>query len=103
MSERVLGLLGLGLRAGQVMVGVEAVRAALQRDALRCVVLASDASPRAVERVVRLAAARQVPLVGGGQAAALGARLGRPPVMVAGVLDVKLAAGVIAAGQPVKQ
>jgi hypothetical protein len=38
-----------------------------------------------------------------GDAAALGARLGRPPVMVAGVRDPKLAAGLVAAGQPDKQ
>lgn len=103
MSERVLGLLGLGLRAGHVVIGVEAVRAGLQREALRCVVLADDASPRAVEKVARLARARGVTMLRGGNAAALGARLGRPPVMVAGVRDAKLAAGILAAGQPTRQ
>ena len=41
MSERVVRLLGLGLRGGggRVVVGVAGVRAKLQRDALRCVVL----------------------------------------------------------------
>ena len=103
MSDRVLGLLGLGLRAGRVVVGVDAVRAGLQRDAIRCVVMASDASPRARDKVSRLAQARGIPMVGAGKAAALGARLGRPPVMVAGVRDPKLVAGILAAGQPAKQ
>ncbi len=103
MSERVLGLLGLGLRGGLVVVGVEAVRAGLQRGQLACIVMAADASPRAVEKVSRLARAREVPCVLAGDAAALGARLGRPPVMVAGVRDPKLAAGLVAAGQPDKQ
>lgn len=103
MSERVLGLLGLGLRGGRVVVGVEAVRAGLQRGDLACVVLADDASPRAVEKVVRLARARGVACVAVAEAAALGARLGRPPVMAAGVRDPKLAAGLVAAGQPAKQ
>lgn len=103
MTARVLGLLGLGLRAGSVVIGVEAVRAGLQQGAVRCVVLARDASPRALEKVARLARGRGVPVVEAGEAAALGARLGRPPVMVAGVRDAKLAAGVLAAGQPAKQ
>ncbi len=103
MSERVLGLVGLGMRSGRVVVGVEAVRAGLQRGDLKCIVMAADASPRAVEKVTRLARARAVACVPVAEAGALGARLGRPPVMVVGVRDAKLAAGLVAAGQPVKQ
>lgn len=91
----VLGLLGLGLRAGRVAVGVEAVRAELQAGKVKCVVLASDASPRAEEKVGRLASARGVPVVIGPAADAIGAQLGRPPVMAAGVRDRKLADGIL--------
>src|SRR5439155_697479 len=74
VSERVVRLLGLGLRGGggRVVVGVAGVRAKLQRDALRCVVLARDASPRTLEKVERLARARGVPIVRGPGAFALG-------------------------------
>jgi ribosomal protein L7Ae-like RNA K-turn-binding protein len=61
----VTGLLGLGLRAGHVVIGVDAVRAALQGGRCRLVVLAADASPRAEDKVVRLATARGVPRVRG--------------------------------------
>jgi ribosomal protein L7Ae-like RNA K-turn-binding protein len=90
-----LGLLGLGLRARNVAVGVEAVRKELQGNRLGCVVVASDASPRAVEKVVRLAEARRVPLVRGPRAGDIGARLGRPPVMAVGVRDRALASGMV--------
>jgi ribosomal protein L7Ae-like RNA K-turn-binding protein len=96
MSD-LLGLLGLGLRGGLVVLGVDGVRKELQHGALRCVVLAADASPRAVEKVVRLAAGRNVPLVGGPDAAAIGGRLGRPPVMAVGVRDRGLADGILRA------
>ena len=43
------GLLGIGLKAGHVIVGVEAVRRALQANECRCIVVASDASQRALE------------------------------------------------------
>jgi len=93
----VLGLLGLGLRGRLVVLGVDAVRKELQNGALRCVVLAADASPRAVEKVVKLAAGRGVPLVPGPDATAIGERLGRPPVMVVGVRDRGLAEGILRA------
>jgi ribosomal protein L7Ae-like RNA K-turn-binding protein len=89
-----LRLLGLGLRGGNLVIGVDAVRGQLQAEALWCVVLAADASPRAVEKVVRLAAGKKVPLVAGPSAAAIGAQLGKPPVMAVGVRDRALADGI---------
>jgi len=93
MSEW-LGLLGLGLRAGNLVIGVDGVRSALQRGACHLVVVARDASPRASEKVVRLAQARDVALVTGPPAARMGEQLGRPPVMVVGVRDAALARGI---------
>jgi ribosomal protein L7Ae-like RNA K-turn-binding protein len=90
-----LGLLGLGLRAGHVIIGVEAVRRSLQAGDCRLLVVARDASQRALEKTVRLATARGVPQVAGPPAQELGNRLGKPPVMVIGVRDQALADGVI--------
>jgi ribosomal protein L7Ae-like RNA K-turn-binding protein len=90
-----LGLIGLGYRGGRVTVGVDGVRKELQAGKCWCVVVAEDASPRAIEKVVRLAAAKGVPLLPGPNAAALGAQLGRPPVMVVGVRDRALAGGMV--------
>ena len=89
-----LRLLGLGRRGGNLVIGVDAVRSQLQAGKLGCVVLAEDASPRAVEKVVRLAAGTKVPLVAGPSAAAIGAQLGKPPVMAVGVRDRALADGI---------
>lgn len=94
----VLGYLGLGIRAGNVIVGVDAVRRSLQARECRCIVVARDASQRAREKVVRLASALAVPQVEGPAAAELGAALGKPPVMVAGVRDAALADGIVRAG-----
>ena len=90
-----LGLVGLGVKGRRVVVGVEAVRKELQAGKCWCVVVAEDASPRAVEKVARLAAAKGVPLVNGPSAAAIGAQLGKPPVMAVGVRDRALADGIV--------
>ena len=94
----VLGYLGLGIRAGSVVVGVDAVRRSLQAREVRCIVVARDASQRAKEKVLRLATALGIPQVEGPGAAELGAKLGKPPVMVAGVRDAALADGIVRAG-----
>lgn len=90
-----MGLLGLGYRGRRVVVGVEAVRRELQAGKCWCVVVAEDASPRAIEKVVRLATAKGVALLPGPSAAAIGAQLGKPPVMAVGVRDRALAGGMV--------
>ena len=90
-----LGLIGLGYRGRRIVVGVDPVRKELQAGKCWCVVLAEDASPRAVEKVVRLATAKGIPLLPGPRAAAIGAQLGKPPVMAVGVRDRALASGMV--------
>ena len=89
------GLLGLGARSGGILAGVDRVREALQENRLHCVVVASDASGRVEDKVVRLARARGVPLVDGPEASELGATVGKPPVMVVGVQERSLASGIV--------
>ena len=95
--EQLLGLLGLGARSGRVGIGVEATRAMLQRGEARVVIIASNASERAVEKVVALARGKAVPVLIGPEAVIIGERLGRPPVMTVAVRDRDLAAGMLAA------
>ncbi|HKW41395.1 MAG TPA: ribosomal L7Ae/L30e/S12e/Gadd45 family protein [Gemmatimonadales bacterium] len=95
MTERLLRLLGLGVRGGRVVIGVAGVRARLQRDALACVVLAADASLRTRDKVERLARGRRVPVLMGPVAERLGAALGRTAVQAVGVADAALAHGLV--------
>ena len=60
-----MGLLGLGVRAGRVVVGTGRVRSGLQSDSVHAVVLASDRSPRTEQKVERLARAKGVPVLTG--------------------------------------
>jgi len=99
VSGKLIRLLGLGLRAGRLVVGVTGVRAQLQRDGLSCVVLAADASARTREKVERLARARGVSVLAGPAALDLGAGLGRRPVQAVGVADAGLARGLLRLGR----
>ena len=94
-TDRLGGLLGLGVRAGNVVIGVSGVRMKLQQGRLAVVVLAADASPRTRDKVERLARARGIPVLAGPVAERLGAQLGRPPVQTAGTGDRALARGLM--------
>jgi ribosomal protein L7Ae-like RNA K-turn-binding protein len=98
VSSRLTRLLGLGVRAGNVVIGVAGVRAGLQRGKVMCVVLAADAGQRTLEKVGRLAEGKKIPVLRGPAAAELGTGLGRPPVQAVGVTDPALARGLMADG-----
>jgi len=94
VSERVLRLIGLGVRARTVVVGVEQVRAAAKKGSLVFAVVAPDASANSREKVVPLLRARGVNFVEGPTAGELGAAVGREQTAAVGVLDAQLARGI---------
>ena len=97
MSDRQragVGLLGLGAKARRLAIGVDAAREALRRGVAEGLVLASDASERARERLVPLAMHRGVTVLRGPSAEEFGRVLGRPPVHGVAVLDRQLARGL---------
>ena len=92
---KLLNLIAMGHRARRVTIGVDRVREDIRAGRTTCVVVAEDASARAFEKVVRLALARDIPVVRGPAADRLGAQLGKPPVMVVGLKDRSLTDGVL--------
>ena len=69
-ERRMLGLIGLGVRARNALVGVEQVRVAARRGRLALAVVAPDASRHSLDKVVPLLQARGVRVVEGPPAAA---------------------------------
>ena len=93
-ERRMLGLIGLGVRARNAVIGVERVRDAARRGRLRLAVVAPDASRHSRDKVVPLLAARRVTMIEGPSAAALGAATGRESTAAVGITDAALARGV---------
>ncbi len=96
-AAKVLRLLGLGQRGRLVAVGVDRVRDAAFARELRLAVVASDAAKNSMEKLVPLLAARGITIIEAGPADELGRAVGRPTAVAVGVLDAKLARGIIAA------
>ncbi len=93
-TRAALGLLGLGAKARRLAIGVDAAREALQRGKAEALVMPSDASERAREKLTPLAGPRAVAVLVGPDADTLGQALGRPPVHGVAVLDRQLARGL---------
>lgn len=93
-ERRVLGLVGLGIRARNAVVGVEQVRIAARKGRLALAVVAPDASPHSLKKLLPLLRATGVRVVQGPGAAALGSVAGRESTAAIGVTDPSLARGV---------
>jgi ribosomal protein L7Ae-like RNA K-turn-binding protein len=89
-----LRLIGLGVRARNVVVGVEQVRIAARKGNLEFAVVAPDASANSREKIMPLLRARHVKFVEGPTAAELGAAVGREQTAAVGVVDPQLARGI---------
>ena len=99
-KRKILGLVGLGIRARLAVVGVQQVRDAAKRGRLKIALVAGDASQNSLDKVKSLLPARCVRTIGDFSAAELGAVAGRESVTVIGVSDAGLTRGIIGAISP---
>ncbi len=86
-TSNVLSVLGLARRAGAVVHGTMAVRAALQDGRALLVVVAQDASAKQLVKVTRLAEHRGVPLRTVARQEELGRAIGVAPVSALAVTE----------------
>jgi ribosomal protein L7Ae-like RNA K-turn-binding protein len=94
VAQRMLRLVGLGVRSRGVVVGVEQVREAVKKGKLALVVVAPDASQHSLSKVVPLLEARRVRIVHAPSASELGRAVGREQTAAVGIVDRELARGI---------
>ena len=92
--EKVMRLLGLGVRSRGVIVGVKQVREAARSNKVQLAIVATDASENSVEKIAPLLNARRVRFIEVPSAVELGNAVGREQTTVVGIVDRQLAAGV---------
>ena len=92
--DRVLRLIGLGVRGRGVVVGVDRVREAAKSGKISLAVVAADASRNSLEKLLPLLAARRISLIEVPSAVELGAAVGREQTAAVGVVDPQLAKGI---------
>lgn len=92
--QRIMRLLGLGVRSRNAVVGVEQVRDGAKRNKIIYAIVATDASRHSLDKLVPLLNARRVRFIEVPSAAELGAAVGRETTAVVGIIDRDLADGV---------
>ena len=92
--DKILRLLGLGIRGRGAVIGVERVKESARTGALAFAVVASDASQNSLDKLLPLLRARRINFIEVPSAAALGAIAGRDQAVAIGVLDRDLARGI---------
>ena len=89
--DRILNLLGLGARAGNVLPGTERVREAVRGGGAHFVILAADASDNSRGKLLPLLEATGTPYTTKFDRLELGTAIGRAPASAIGVVDAALA------------
>ncbi len=92
--QRILRLIGLGVRGRGVIVGVQMVKESAKANKIVFAVVASDASSNSLDKIVPLLNARRVRFIEVPSAAELGAAVGRDQTAVVGITDRQLAKGI---------
>jgi ribosomal protein L7Ae-like RNA K-turn-binding protein len=92
--QRILRLVGLGVRGRGAIVGVHQVRDSAKSNKIFLAIVASDASSNSLDKVVPLLNARRVKFIEVPSAAELGAAVGRDQTAVVGIVDRQLANGI---------
>ena len=94
VAARVLRLVGLGVRSRGAVVGVGQVREAAKQGKLAMALVAADASPHSLAKVVPLLQARRVDTLHVPSAVELGNAAGREQTAAVGIVDRQLANGI---------
>jgi ribosomal protein L7Ae-like RNA K-turn-binding protein len=92
--QRLLRLIGLGVRARGAVVGVQQVRTAARKGSLAYAVIAPDASHNSLDKLVPLLRARGIRYADAVSAAELGQAVGREATVAVGIVDRQLARGI---------
>jgi ribosomal protein L7Ae-like RNA K-turn-binding protein len=92
--QRLLRLIGLGVRARGAVVGVQQVRQSAKKGDLAFAVIAPDASQNSLNKLVPLLRARRIAFADAVSAAELGAAVGRESTAAVGIVDRQLAKGI---------
>lgn len=94
VRRKVAGLIGLGVRGRNVVVGVEQVRIAAVKNRVAYAMVAPDASANSRDKLVPLLNARRVRFAELLSAEELGAAVGRETTVAVGIIDGTLARGI---------
>ena len=93
-KEKILGLIGLSMKAGKITFGTEAVEEAIERKKIRLIIVTEDAADRTIEKFKKLAEDNKISFAKFGEKDSLSKAIGKENKVVIGVKDKNLASQI---------
>lgn len=94
-KSKILGLLGLAMRAGKIVAGADAVEEAYTKRKLKLIILAEDASERTKSNFYKLVDNKAVHICEFGEMSEIAKAIGKTPKAVIGVKDINFSKEII--------
>ncbi len=94
-KEKIMGLIGLSMKAGKVIFGTEAVTEAVERKKAKLIIVAEDAADRTILNFKKLAEKQKLLFVIWGTEQELSRAIGKENKVVIGIKDKNLANAII--------
>ena len=94
-KEKIMGLIGLSMKAGKIVFGTEAVADSIQRKKVKLVIVAEDAADRTIEKFRKLTEECKIQFVKFGKTEALSKAIGKENKVVIGIKDKNIADQIV--------
>ena len=94
-KEKIMGLIGLSMKAGKIVFGTDAVIESIAKRKTKLVIVAEDASNRTIERFKILSEENEIPFIKFGESESLSKAIGKENKVVIGIKDKNLAEQVL--------
>ncbi len=94
-KEKIMGLIGLSMKAGKVIFGTETVREAAERKKIKLIIVAEDAADRTILNFKKIAEKQKILFITWGTEQELSKAIGKENKVIIGIKDKNLANAII--------
>ena len=94
-KEKIMGLIGLSMKAGKVIFGTETVREAAKRKKIKLIIVAEDAADRTILNFKKIAEKQIILFITWGTEQELSKAIGKENKVIIGIKDKNLANAII--------
>ena len=90
-KEKIMGFIGISMKAGKIVYGTEAVSEAIERKKVKLVIVAEDAADRTIEKIKKMSEENGIPFIIFGETEILSKSIGKENKVVIGIKDKNIA------------
>lgn len=90
INSKILGLIGLAARARKICFGADSVEERINKNRVKLIIIAEDASNRTKDKFSKLVEEKHIPIIIGGEIEILSKAIGKVNKAIIGIEDINL-------------